>query len=86
MESSKIQFFPSLSLLHVQSVLYYLSVAEEELVHAYAVAALQLAIGAHGLVGHEVGQRFSRLREDIAVLVVRKQKASYMSLQGEPSA
>ena len=84
MESSKIRFLPSLSLL--QSVLYYLSVAEEELVHADAVAALQLAVGAHGLVGHEVGQRLSRFREDIAVLVVRKQKASYMSLQGEPSA
>ena len=51
----------------------YLSVAEEELVHAVPVAALQLPLaGAHRLVRHQVRQGLPRLRQHVAVLEVSK--------------
>ena len=55
----------------------YLSVAEEELVHAVPVAALQLPLGAHRLVRHQVRQRLPRLRQHVAVLEVRKNIAEH---------
>lgn len=47
--------------------LTFVSVAKEELVDALAVAALELAVGADGLVRLEVGLGDARLGQAVAV-------------------
>ena len=51
------------------------SVAEEQLVDTVAVTALEVALGADGLVGLEVGAVHARLGQAVAVLnLVKKQE------------